>query len=401
MNLELNDDQQLLLDTVDSAVGRDYPTGGRAAATSSVLGWNARVWTTLVELGLTGLTIDEDHGGVGAGPAELYATLEALGRHAAAEPLLDAVALPGWLIAALGQPDQLTGLLGPLAAGDAVVAVAHAEPTHAWDTAPTTAITTREDGVVTISGVKAPVLHADQATSYLVTGTDANSSMRVALVEAGADGITRADGRTGDWTHASQVTFSDTPATLLGDADSDAVAAVRDAFARARIAATAEAVGLMESGLALTVDYLKNRRQFGVPLSTFQALVHRAADLYATVELARSMALHATALAEYAGSAQRADVDLTQVADDAFVYVGDAAIAVAEEIIQLHGGIGMTYESEVGHHAARLVGLTTNHGGLAAARRRAVASDAVLRSPSALVNNADPAVVAERDVVGV
>ncbi|MGU3292443.1 acyl-CoA dehydrogenase family protein [Williamsia sp. M5A3_1d] len=389
MNLDYNDDQQLLFETVDSAVGRDYTMGGRASATSSNLGWNARTWSTLTELGLTGLTIDEDHGGVGAGPVELYASLQAIGRHAATEPLLDGVAMPGWVITDLATPTQAKELLGALAAGETTIAVAHAEPGRAWDAAP--AVTVADDGTATVSGVKAPVAHADQASHLLVTAVDADGRTQVVLVDSDASGVTRADGRTADWTHASQVTFTQASGVLLGDGTADAASALRSAFAKARIAITGEAVGLMESGLSMTVDYLKTRKQFGVPLSTFQALVHRAADLYAQVELARSMALYATATAEAVANGT-ADVDvLTSTADDAFVFVCDAAIGVAEEIVQLHGGIGMTYESEIGHHAARLVGLTATLGGLEAARRRAVAADTVLRAPSALLNNADAA----------
>ncbi|MGZ8178121.1 acyl-CoA dehydrogenase family protein [Williamsia sp. SKLECPSW1] len=391
MNLDLNDDQQLLFETVDSAVGRDYTMGGRANATSSDLGWNARTWSTLTELGLTGLTIAEDHGGVGAGPVELYASLQAIGRHAATEPLLDGVALPGWIITDLGTPTQAKELLGALAAGETIVAVAHAEPGRAWDATPSATATAADDGTVTVTGVKAPVVHADQASHLLVTVADGGGRTQVALVEASAAGVSRSDGRTADWTHASQVTFTDTPGVLLGDGSADAATALRTAFAKARIAVTGEAVGLMESGLRLTVEYLKSRKQFGVPLSTFQALVHRAADLYTQVELARSMALYATATAEAVANGA-ADVGvLVSTADDAFVFVCDAAIGVAEEIVQLHGGIGMTYESEIGHHAARLVGITATLGGVEAARRRAVASDSVLRAPSALLNNADAA----------
>ncbi|GGF34892.1 acyl-CoA dehydrogenase family protein [Williamsia phyllosphaerae] len=391
MNLDLNDDQQLLFDTVHAAVGRDYGTGGRAAATSTELGWNQRVWDTLAEMGLIGLTIADEHGGSGAGPVELYATLEAIGRHAATEPLLDGVVLPAWLIAALGTPTQAKELLGALAAGEFTVAVAHAEPTRAWDAAPAVTVTVHDDGTATVSGVKSPVLHADQAQKLLVTVTDTDGRTHVVIVDSDSAGITRTDGRTSDWTHASQVAFEQTPAVLLGDTpeQSDVVGALHSAFAQARIAVTGEAIGLMEAGLTQTVDYLKSRKQFGVPLSSFQALVHRAADLYAQVELARSMALRATAVAEAVTAENTEGVDLRETADDAFVYVCDAATTVAEEIIQLHGGIGMTYESEVGHHAARLIGLTAGFGGVSAARRRAVASDTVLRAPSALLNNAD------------
>ncbi|WP_370933912.1 acyl-CoA dehydrogenase family protein [Amycolatopsis sp. cg13] len=383
MNLEFNEDQKLLFETVDTAVGRGYPAGGRAAATSSELGWNDQVWNTLGELGLAGLPISGDHDGADAGPVEVYATLEAMGKHAAAEPLLDGVFLPSWIITELGTDDQVKALLPVLAAGGTTIAVAHAEPGRPWGVAPSVSAAGSA-----LTGVKSPVRNADQADKFLVTAVDENGRTGVYLVEATAEGITRVDGRAADWGHTSQVEFAGTPAVLLGTADSDALAALRRAFSRARIAVTGEAIGLMETGLAMTVEYLKTRKQFGVPLAAFQALVHRAADLYAKVELARSLALWATATVE-AYDKGASTVDLDAVADDAFVFVSDAATATAEEIVQLHGGIGMTYESEVAHHAARLIAITESYGGVSAARRRALASDALLTPPSALLNNAD------------
>ncbi len=383
MNLEFNEDQKLLFETVDTAVGRGYPAGGRAAATSSELGWNDQVWSTLGELGLAGLPISADHDGAGAGPVEVYATLEAMGKHAAAEPLLDGVFLPSWIIAELGTDDQVKELLPLLASGGTTIAVAHAEPGRPWGVAPSASAAGSA-----LTGVKSPVRNADQADKFLVTAVDENGRTGVYLVEATAEGITRVDGRAADWGHTSQVEFAGTSAVLLGTSDSDAPAGLRRAFSRARVAVTGEAIGLMETGLAMTVEYLKTRKQFGVPLAAFQALVHRAADLYAKVELARSLALWATATVEaYDNGASTVDLDAT--ADDAFVFVCDAATATAEEIVQLHGGIGMTYESEVAHHAARLIAITESYGGVSAARRRALASDALLTPPSALLNNAD------------
>lgn len=383
MNLEFNEDQRLLFETVEAAVGRGYASGGRAEATESELGWYAEVWNTLAELGMMGLAVSEEHGGVGAGPVEAYATLEALGKHAAAEPLLDGVLLPSWLISALGTEEQAKQLLPALAEGSTTIALAHAEPGRPWGTAPTVAAAGSADGSVTLSGVKSPVRNADQAGHFLVTAVDGGTT-RVYLVQSDAAGITRTEGRGADWAHAAQVEFAETPATQLGTTSAED--ALRAVFARARVAVLGEAVGLMETGLAKTVEYLKERKQFGVPLKTFQALVHRAADLYARVELARSMALWATASVEAYDDG--ADMNLAEVADDAFVFVCDAVTEAAEEIVQLHGGIGMTYESEVAHHAARLIAITESFGGLPAARRRAVAAESTLTAPSALLDNA-------------
>ncbi|GAA5051143.1 acyl-CoA dehydrogenase family protein [Nocardia callitridis] len=376
MNLEPNNEQRLLAQSVESVLAHHYVPGFRAEAVESELGWSAQTFQALAELGVTGLTIAEADGGVGAGAAEVYVVLEQLGRKAAAEPLLDGVFLPAWLLCALGG-----ARLSPsaLAEGEHTFALAHAEPGRDWDLAPTTTASTQGESAA-VSGVKSPVAHADHAQHYLVTAVDEHGEFALYAVDAAAAGIARVDGRTTDWTHASQLTFTDAPATLLATG-AEARQAFAVSIAKARIAIAAEAVGVMESGLAQVVEYLRSRKQFGVTLSMFQALVHRAADLYAEIELARSTALWATAkVAEFDGGAQ---VDLSAIADDAFVFVAGVARGAAEEIIQLHGGIGMTYESDVSHLAARLTAITQSFGGIAAAQRRAVTAPSALSTPEA------------------
>ncbi|WP_069166181.1 acyl-CoA dehydrogenase family protein [Nocardia altamirensis] len=378
MNLEPNEDQKLLFDTVDALLAKHYAPEFRAHAVTGDLGWSATVWSALAELGLTGLTIAEEYDGVGAGPAEAFVVLQALGRHAAVEPLLDGAFVPSWLIGDLGTEAQRSELLPRLAAGSDVFAVAHAEPNRVWDRTPSVTATATEDGVV-LDGVKAPVPHADQAAVLLVTAVDADGQVGVYLVDKEASGIARVDGRATDWTHASDITFTATPATVLGVVGDAAQDALARTFARARIAVAGEAIGLAESALRDTVEYLKQRKQFGAPLKVFQALVFRAVDVYAEVELARSFALWATAVTE-AGGADPA------VADDSFVFVSDMAKRAAEESIQLHGGIGMTFEAAVAHYAARLIGITQSYGGVAATRRRALRSAQLVTIPEALVN---------------
>ncbi|MFI5780931.1 acyl-CoA dehydrogenase family protein [Nocardia sp. NPDC051570] len=392
MELEPNDDQKLLLDSAESMFARYYKPGFRATAVESETGWSDAVWQASTELGLATLTVDEEFGGAGAGPVEVYVVQQALGRHAAVEPLLDGVYLPSWLISELGTDEQRHALLAELANGTAIGAVAHAEPGREWDALPSvTAERSDTGGPVWLTGVKSPVARADRARFLLVTAVDADGELGVYLVSADAPGLSRGDGRTTDWTHASRMSFDRTPATALGTPGRSAARAVDIAFARARIAVLGETVGLMESALAQTVEYLKSRKQFGVPLSAFQALVHRAADLYAQIELARSIALWATATLEaFDGE------DLTAplaAADDGFVFVAETARLVAEEAVQLHGGIGMTFETAVSHYAARLTAITQSFGGLVATRRRALGSSSPVTPPSALRDTADPALL--------
>ncbi|RRO94090.1 acyl-CoA dehydrogenase family protein, partial [Corynebacterium bovis] len=204
------------------------------------------------------------------------------------------------------------------------------------------------------------------------------------------------------------VTFDGTPAVRLGDGSGsgDRAAAALRAFRRAtalgRIAETAYAVGLAETALSMTAEYLTVRKQFRVTLNKFQVLVHRAAQMYSDVELTRSMALWATAVAETAGGLVvgtasgdgSGDGDggdsldlLTSTADEAFAFVAGQARQIAEEAVQLHGGIGMTYEARISHVAAGLTAVTQAFGGVLETRSRVLASGSPESAPSALLHN--------------
>lgn len=381
MDLTLNEDQEAFGKSVQDALGHAYTAEFRGKAAASDTGWDSKMYSTLAEIGLSALSIDEDHDGLDAGAGEVYAAMYALGQNAAIEPFLDGVYLPSWLLRG-NEGAEVDEALSALAAGEAIAAVAHAEPGRVWDAAPSTDAASSADNV-TLTGIKTGVAHADQAKWFLVTASDGDG-FGIYLVASDAHGITRKDGRTADWTKASRVVFTDTPATLLGRSGEIGRRAFDDAISRARIAMAAEAVGLMDKASAITIGYLKTRKQFGVTLSTFQALVHRAADLYAEVELARSVALWATASLER--DAEADDTDVAATADDAFVYLAQAARVVAEEVIQLHGGIGMTFETPISHYAARLTTISQAYGGVGAARRRVLKSDSPLQTPSVVRN---------------
>lgn len=385
MDLELNEEQTMLGDSAGALFKRHSLSGVRGEAPADGVALRTQVWQQAAEQGLTALTVPEEYDGMGAGPAEVYATLEALGRHVAPEPLIDCAYLPSWLLVELGTEEQKSTWLPQIADGTALIPVAHAEPGKAWDLPPQLPATTAADGTVTLTGTKSPVRFADAATAFLVTATATeDGTTGVYLVAADAPGLSRIDGRSADWSRASAVSFDGTPAQRLGT--EAAGAAIRRAYAQARVAIAAEAVGLMDTGLRLTTEYLKTRKQFGVTLSRFQALVHRAADMYSTLELARSLTLWAVAQLEAGDFAEGATLE--NVADDTFVFIADCSRQLAEEAVQLHGGIGMTYEAEVSHVAARLTAITQCYGGIVAVRHRALASDSPFTAPSALRDNA-------------
>ncbi len=175
------------------------------------------------------------------------------------------------------------------------------------------------------------------------------------LVDAGASGLTRTAYATHDGLRAAQVELSDTPAEPLGEGG-DASSAIESAQIRAQAALCAEAVGAMEEALRLTTEYLKTRKQFGVPIAKFQTLTHRAADMYVLLELARSMSLYATM------SLADGTVDPV-VASRAKLQIGRSARTIGQEAIQMHGGIGMTAEYPVGHYVSRLTAIEHTLGG--------------------------------------
>ncbi|MGO1419226.1 MAG: acyl-CoA dehydrogenase family protein [Candidatus Corynebacterium faecigallinarum] len=389
MDLSLNDEQQMLADSVRdlfSSTDGDPTAGGEAPEVA--LEFRRDLWTQAAEMGLTALPVGEDYDGVGAGIAEVWATTNTLGTLGAPEPLTDAAYVPSWIISDLGTEDQKKEWLAGISAGEAVVPFAHAETGTGWEAARTATVT---GGALT--GAKRAVVLADNADAFLVTAV-ADGTPGVFLVAADADGVSVEIHRDAEWVRTGTVTFDGAAAERLGDAGAETVdASLRRAVALGRIAQGGRAVGLMETALKTTVEYLKVRKQFGVTLNRFQVLVHRAAQMYSDVELARSTSLWATAVAEaFPGTVDTLsteDLDtLTRTALDSHNFLLGQARTIAEEAVQLHGGIGVTYEAAISHYAAALTGFRQIYGGELGARSEGIASSSPENAPSALLDNA-------------
>ena len=309
MDFSLDPEQQALRDAVREMAGRWDPSDEPGPPAH-----DPDRWRQLAEMGVL---LDE-----GVGPVETMLVAEELGRARARTPYADAV-LTGSVLAALDHD-----LLGAVRDGSALVLPAMAEPGRSWRSASTVAV----DGD-TLSGRKGPVSFGAAATHLVVRTTD---GLRLVESPEVVDGVAELAGATGE---------------LLTGGDDILVAALN----LATTAHLAEAFGAMQAAVALTIDYLKTRRQFGVPLATFQALTHRAADLYVAQELARSVV-------QYAAMTMADDPADSATVSRARVVVGRTARLVAQESIQLHGGIGMTAEYAVGHYAARLTDLEHTWG---------------------------------------
>ncbi|MEV0364780.1 acyl-CoA dehydrogenase family protein [Nocardia fusca] len=354
MDFDLTDEQALLRDTVRDLLNRHYSPESRLEVIGTDLGWSRQVWNQLAELGVLGLSFAEKDGGMEAGPVETMLVLEEIGRRLAPEPLLDAVVVPGGLISAVGTPDQRQRILPEVAAGSKLLAFAHGEPGTRWpDHAIATTATARGEGY-TLSGTKNPVPHGDCADELVVSATLPDGGLGLFLVAGDATGVTRTSYATVDGLRGAQIVLDGAPAELLGTGG-DATSAVDEVLARAQAGLCAESIGAMEESLRLTTDYLKTRKQFGVTLSKFQTLTQRAANMYVSLELARSMSYYLTA-SLVDGAADPV------IASRARLQVSRSAKHIGQESVQMHGGIGVTSEYPVSHYVARLTAIERTLG---------------------------------------
>ncbi len=353
MDFSYDDEQEALRDAVRGLAGKAYGDfEERRQATRTDLGYSAETWSRLAEMGVLGLPFSEDDGGSGAGPVEAAIVAEELGRVIAPEPFLTAVVLAGGLVAAAGTAEQRQEVLAPLTEGSLVPAFAHAEPGYRWQ--PTASQVTAQqagDGW-TLSGTKEPVHQGDTADVLVVTAALPEGGTGAFLVQPEATGLTRSGYHSYDGSRAAKVVFDGTPATPLGEAGRDLTGSIATVLDVGRVLACAEAVGVMAYAIEATSEYLKSRKQFGVPLSTFQALTFRAADMYVSLELARSTTAWATMVLA-TGDAERA----ADAAARAALQVSRAGRHIGQEAIQLHGGIGMTAEYAIGSYTSRLTAL--------------------------------------------
>ncbi|WP_068396212.1 acyl-CoA dehydrogenase family protein [Kribbia dieselivorans] len=337
MDFTITDEQKALSDAVRELVTRatpeltgDVPVGPQPH--------DAKVWQQLAEVGALGLPYSEEHGGFGASLVEAVLVAVELGRGRIQSAYADSI-LAGVLVEELGTDEQKS-LIEAIASGESLVIPAINEPMREFSHDAHTVTATQAGDGWTLSGVKEPVRYAADATHVLVTAK-AGDTTGVFVVEAPQ--------ATGD-----RLEFAATPATLLGTT-ADAAAAIDKAINVAIIVLAGESLGAMDAAVPMTAEYLNTRQQFGVPLATFQTLTHRAADMYVSLELARSSVLYgAMALSE-----DRSDAT---TASRVKVVVGQSGRHIGQEAIQLHGGIGVTAEYAVGHLTAAITAAEHTYG---------------------------------------
>ena len=353
MDFDLNDDQRLLKDSVDRLIADRYGFDHRRGFMAEPGGWSRSMWAQFAELGLLGLPFSEEHGGFAGGPVETMIVAEAFGRGLVVEPYFATVVLGGGLIRRAADPALQAELLPQIVSGELLLAFAHMERQSRYDFSSVTTTARPEGARFRLEGEKGVVLHGDVADKLLVTartgsGPQGSGTIGLFLVDARSEGVSIRGYPTQDGLRAAEVSLAGAFGTAVCD-PKDALPVIERVADEALAFLASEAVGVMEAMHAATVDYMKQRKQFGRAIGDFQALQHRAVDMYVLLEQARSMALYATMLA--------GDDDATErhrAVAAAKVQIGRSGRKIGQEAVQLHGGIGVTMEYMVGHYFKRM-----------------------------------------------
>lgn len=353
MNFELTDERRMLSDSLRRFLADTVTPEATAAATEGDTGFDAHLWEGLAGLGAIGALLPEEAGGFGGAGFDLSVVFEEVGRAGAVTPLIESGVLAAGLLSDLGAETQADRIEAALA-GE-VLGFAHGEPAARYTLEHVETRAERAGGGWRLTGRKAIVGFARAAGAVVVTARTGGAAterqgISAFLVPAGAEGLTLQDYPLNGGGRAAEMTLDGVtvgPDALIGPAG-DAFDALERVTARATCALCAEALGLMETIRALTVDYLRSRRQFGQPIGKFQALQHRMADVLIEIEQARSAVINLAGHLEAGRAERERHVSATKN------LIGRVARLVVEEAIQMHGGIGMTQEYALGHFAKRL-----------------------------------------------
>jgi alkylation response protein AidB-like acyl-CoA dehydrogenase len=371
MDLTLSDEQRLLRESVDRFIAETYDADHRRRIASDPLGFSPEIWKQFAELGWLALPIDEAYGGLGAGAIETGILMEAFGRGLVTEPYLATVVIGAALISECGSEPQKQAILPKVADGSLVLAFAHSERAARFDLAKVETTAKRIPDGWRLDGDKTAVLDGNAADQSIVSArvtTDDGTAgtLCLFLVPSGTAGLTLRDyprlggGRACNLDLAHVRLPAD---ALLGDGG-DALPAIECVVDRALAALGAEAVGIMQIMLDMTLEYTKIRQQFGRPLAANQVIRHRLADMALQCDEARSMALRAALMAEAEPVARG------RAASGAKAKIGKCARFVAEQAVQLHGAMGVTEELDIGSYFKRLLAFDTLFGGSAHHYRR-------------------------------
>jgi alkylation response protein AidB-like acyl-CoA dehydrogenase len=363
MDFSLSEEQSMLADSIARFMDTDYDFETRQAIAAGDRGFSDEMWRTFAELGWTAVPFAEEDGGLDGGPIELMLMMEQFGRGLVVEPFLANIVLAGGILRRVANRQQKSAWLEPLIGGELHAALAFTEPQARFDIADIATTAARDGDTYSLSGRKSFVLNGGAAGLLIVpartSGNQADQSgITLFAVPPDASGVTVTAYPTVDALQAAEVELHNVSVAadcILGAVD-DGFMTLRDVVDEAILAVSAEAVGIMQTMHNKTVEYSKSRVQFGVPIGTFQALQHRMVDTMTECEQSRSLLYWCVML----NAAQDGDA---RKAISALKYqVGTAGIRVAREAVQIHGGMGVSWELDIAHYFKRMTAIDLMFG---------------------------------------
>ena len=358
MDFSLNEIQLMLSDSIEKFIENDYNFDSRQKFADSDTGYSVEVWQTFAELGWTAVPFSEDDGGFDGGPVDVMVLMERFGRGLVVEPYLANVILAGGILKRVASAEQKERWLQPIIAGELQSALAFVEPQARYNIANVATTASADGDGWVLNGSKGYVLNGRNAKMIVVparTSGDQSDENGITLfaIDASADGLSITDYATIDGQQAAEIELQDVRVdaeSVLGDVD-NGFATLDAAIDDATLAVCAEAIGIMQTLKDKTVEYSKSRMQFGVPIGSFQALQHRMVDMLTACEQSHSLLMWAVMVnAEGGEDAKRAISSIKY-------QVGVAGRKVGEEAVQIHGGMGMTWELDVAHYFKRLTAI--------------------------------------------
>jgi alkylation response protein AidB-like acyl-CoA dehydrogenase len=353
MDFNFTDEQSMLRDTVASYLADHYSFDQRRAMLAKEPHWSPAVWKAFAEeLGILGAPFSEELGGLGGGPVENLIVMQEMGKALVVEPYLGTVVIGGGFLKHSGYAGA-EALIGQVIAGETIFAFAYAEPQGRYNLADLKTTAKKDGGAYVLNGHKAVVIGAAYATHLIVTARTAGGQrdaegISVFIVEKGAAGVTTRDYPTVDGFRASEVILENVKidANALVGPENHALPLIEKVVDEAIVATCAEACGVLARLHEGTLEYTRQRKQFGQPISAFQVLQHRMVDMFIQVEQSVSMT--------YMGTVKLSeDHERSKAAAAAKVQIGKACKFVGQNAIQLHGGMGMTDEMAIGHYFKR------------------------------------------------
>ncbi len=355
MDFNFTEEQDMVRDGLSRLVREQYGAEARREVVASEAGWRPEIWGQLAELGILGMPFSEDDGGFGGGAIDAMVVMEEFGKGLVVEPFVPTVVCAGGFLKHAGTAAQKEEHIGGIVDGSQVFAFAYAEPTGRYNLADLQTTAKKDGSDYVLNGHKAVVIGAPWASHLIVTartGGDRRDAegISVFIVDKSASGVVTRDYVTVDGRRASEVYFENAriPADALIGEEGAALPLIERVTDEAIAAQCAEACGAMKVAHAMTLEYSKQRKQFGVPIGSFQVLQHRMVDMYTEYEQSVSLTYFATLKLDAEERERKLAVSTAKVR------IGQAAHHIGQEAIQIHGGNGMTDEYAIGHYFKRL-----------------------------------------------